>query len=473
MTFTPTNGRVLFVALDGDDQTAVADDIGHPWRHLQDYANHRGAYYTMAAGDQVVLRKGDWIDGTGFRASGPSWMRFDRNQDARNGTPTAWIHITAYPRPPGKNKIEKVHYTTQSGHSGGIQGCEGAVTGTTGNFLAVSNLHMDVLGGAARDAAPINFQYVTGPWRVVNNELGPWEAGASPTLNAAGISGHGNGMTILGNHIHEVEGTSELQNHGIYADTTAENWDVGYNWIHNMSGGSLVQFNDNEAGAGTLRLPDGRIWPGFVGIRIHHNWLESAAKYAVNFSDQNSAKAGEYEGQIWDNVIVGTQWQPLRILSTQPVQKLWFAYNTLFDNMRLVGKPNASYVFLEGWSDKAENKYFNNIFQFGPLTISGTQWFLNGGAKPGGYANNDFKNGLYFAKQQTPREPITFGDNAAILANPLFRDPTHGDFTTKADSPARDAAMQPLPAGFVVDNDFTTLHPREPVGSDIGAYISN
>jgi hypothetical protein len=471
-TFTPTAGRVLFVSLDGNDSTAAVNDINHPWRNLQDNNHHTGAYYSIKAGDQVVIRAGDWTDSNGFSASGGTWMRFGRNADARNGTAKAWIHITAYPKPAGKNKIETVHYTTQPSKAGGIQGCEGAVTGTSGNYLAVSNLHMDVAGGATRDAAPMNFQYVTGPWRVVNNELGPWTAGPSPTLNAAGVSGHGDGMVVLGNHIHDIEGTSEMQNHGIYGDTTAQNWEVGYNWIHNMTGGSLIQFNDNEAGAGTYRLPDGSIWPGFVGIRIHHNWLENSVKYAVNFSDQNSAKKGTYEAQVWDNVIIGTDWQPLRILSTQPTQKLWFAYNTLFDNMRNLQKPNPGIIYLEGFSDKAQNKYYDNIFAFGPTTAPSTQWFVNAGALPGGPANNDIKNGLYWPKDSNPIDPITYGDTAAILGNPLFKDAPNGNFKTKPDSPARNAANQALPNGFVVDDDFTSLVPRAPVGSDVGAYIS-
>jgi hypothetical protein len=96
---------------------------------------------------------------------------------------------------------------------------------------------------------------------------------------------------------------------------------------------SLIQFNDNEGGAGTYQLPHGGTWAGFVGIHVHSNWLENAAKYGVNFSDQGSTKAGTYDARIWNNVIIGTQLPPLRILSTQPKQTLWFAFNTLYNCM--------------------------------------------------------------------------------------------------------------------------------------------
>jgi hypothetical protein len=471
-TFTPSGGRVLFLSLSGNDDTAVANDINHPWRHLQNNSNHKGVYYSVKAGDQIVMRAGDWSDATGFSASGPTWMRFGRNADARSGTAKAWIHLTAYPKPAGKNKIEPVHYTTPPGASGGIQGCESAVAGTTGNFIAISNLQMDVSGGAQRDAAPINFQYSFGPWRIVNNELGPWPAGSSATLNSAGVAGYGDGMQVLGNYIHDIEATSEQQNHGLYAATTAQNWNVAYNWIQNTVGGSLIQFNDNLGGAGTMVLPDGSVWQGFVGIRVHHNWLENSAKYAVNFNDQNSVKKGTYEAQIYDNVIVGSGWQPLRINSTAPVQKLWFAYNTLFDDMRNHQKPGAGYVGLEAFSDKASNKYFNNIFAFGPNTSPSTQWLSNSGALPGGPANNDMKNNLYSQQDLNPLDPITYGDTAAVIGGAKFTDAPHEDFTTGKNSPARNAANQALPSGFVVGNDFTTLVTRPPTGSDIGAYIS-
>ncbi|HEY8023255.1 MAG TPA: hypothetical protein VIF60_01725, partial [Burkholderiaceae bacterium] len=274
-TFTPSSGRILFVSLSGSDTTAVPNNIAKPWRSLQNMSTLTGAYFAMQTGDHIVIRGGNWSDANG---QDTTWMRFGSGIYARNGNASAWIHVTAYPGPINGNAIEDVHYTTPAGASGGIAGPWSAIAGTSGEYISVSNLRMDIAGGANRDAAPVNFQYTAGPWRVVNNELGPWIAGNSAILNAAGVSGHGNGNKVLGNNIHDIAGTSDLQNHGIYADTTAQNWEVAYNWIHNITGGSAVQFNDNEAGAGSYVLPHGGIWPGFVGIRIHHNWMENAAK---------------------------------------------------------------------------------------------------------------------------------------------------------------------------------------------------
>jgi hypothetical protein len=234
-TFTPTSGRVLFVAQDGNDATAVPGDIAHPYRYLQNNAQYKGAYFASGAGDQIVIRGGTWSDTNGVDST---WMRFSMNTYARNGTGKAYIHVTAYPGPINGNAIEDVHYKTPSGRRAASTARGRRSPARAASTWQVSNLRFEVSGGAARDAAPINFQYTGGHWRVVNNEIGPWVAGNSAILNAAGVSGHGDGMVVLGNHIHDIAGTAELQNHGIYADTTAQNWDVGFNWIHDVTGGA-------------------------------------------------------------------------------------------------------------------------------------------------------------------------------------------------------------------------------------------
>ncbi|MEO5686333.1 MAG: hypothetical protein ABIR54_03155 [Burkholderiaceae bacterium] len=470
--FTPTSGHVLFVSLAGSDITAKLDDITHPYRYLENATARQGAYFAMGAGDQVVIRGGNWSDTNGVDST---WMRFSMGTAARNGTAAAWIHITAYPGPRNANAIEDVHYTTPAGASGGIAGPWSAIAGSSGEYVSVSNLRMDVAANASRDAAPINFQYTAGHWRVVNNELGPWIAGASATLNAAGISGHGDTMTVLGNHIHDIAGTSELQNHGIYGDTTAQRWDVGYNWIHDITGGSLVQFNDNEGGAGTYVLPHGGTWAGFTNILIHHNWLENAAKYGVNFNDQGSTQVGTYSGRIWNNVIIGTRQPPLRINSTQAVQQLWFAYNTVVDCMTSASGTGNGYVRQEGWASKpgVANTFFDNVFAFGPHTVAGTQWFANAGGTLATTSTYSFKGNLYFGATQSPTAPATIGDTGAVMGDPLFTNAAGGVLTTQAGSPARKSATQPLQGTFVVTDDFTTLDARRAgTTSDVGAFVA-
>lgn len=212
--FIPTNGSVLFVALNGSDSTAAYNDINKPWRYLQNMAAYSGAYFAMSKGDHVVIRGGVWIDCNGLNTN---WIQGSREPYTRAGTPFEWIHFTAYPGPINGNAIEVVRHSTPAGKSGSIAGPESAVPEMdqhTAEYWSISNLHMDVKAGADQDAAPINFQYSQGPFRVVNNELGPWIAGSSPILNAGGIAGAGYNTKILGNHIMHIEGVNAYQNHG-------------------------------------------------------------------------------------------------------------------------------------------------------------------------------------------------------------------------------------------------------------------
>ena len=281
-TFTPNPGRILFVALNGNDSTAVAGDITRPWRYMQT-SSRGGAYATLRAGDHIVVRGGNWSD-VGFETA---WLRF-RDPAQKGSLPTGasgtgWIHITAYPGNVNGNRIEDVHYSTPAGQKGGIHGPASAYYGTTGEYVSISNLRMDVNANATSDAAPINLQSSGGNWRVVNNELGPWPAAINS--KAAGVSGHGTNVKVLGNHIYGMHCTGAQENHGIYADSGASNWEIGYNHIHDITGGNLIQFFDNVGLAGNnySGLPTG--WVGFTGMQIHHNWLENSSKYGLNMAD--------------------------------------------------------------------------------------------------------------------------------------------------------------------------------------------
>lgn len=498
-TFVPTAGRVLFVSLTGNDQTAVPNDIAHPWRSLQDTTHldasggliPYGAYFSVQAGDQIVIRGGHWSDTNGVDGT---WMKAGLGAYARYGTASAWIGVTAYPGPINGHAIEDVHYTTPARASGGIDGPWSAVTYVppngpepgsiqSGQYWSISNLRMDVSGGANRDAAPINFQYGVGPWRVVNNELGPWVAGDSAVLNAAGISGHGNGNQIFGNYIHDIQGLSDLQNHGIYSDSMSLNWEIAYNWILNATGGSAIQFNDNQGCAGQPvatnncgAMPGTKgtgVWAGFTGMRVHHNWLENAAKYGINYNDQNSTRTGTYQGQHWNNVIIGTALPPIRINSTQPSQQLWFAYNTVYDCMTTVSGTGNAYVRSEGFGNgtNVHNVFYDNIFAFATGTVAGTRWFASVGGVAATTSSYDFKSNLYFSAGQSPTAPGTIGDTLPVVGDPLFSDATHSDFSLSATSPAIAQSKQPLPGGFSVTDDFTSLKAR-PMGGypDIGAF---
>lgn len=458
-TFTPNPGRMLFVSLSGNDSTAVAGDINHPWRHLQT-STRGGAYGTLRAGDHLIIRGGNWSD-TGFDGA---WLRF-RDTAQQGSAPTGasgtgWIHITAYPGPVNGNAIEDVHYSTPSGVKGGIHGPNSAYFGTTGDWVSISNLRMDVAAGASSDAAPINLQFAAGPWRVVNNELGPWPSTIAAPGNAkgGGVAGHGINVKVFGNNIHDMACTGALENHGIYIDSGATNWEIGYNWVHGITGGNLIQFFDNVGLAGNSYVGFPANWAGFTGMQVHHNWLDGSGKYGLNLAD------GIISGAIWDNVITRATYSGLRINTISKNMDMTIAFNTFYDNDRLAsGSGNAQVLNTWGnYSPTGTIRIYDNLFAAGPGTLPASTFYKNSGS-----ADNylDFKRNLFWDNGYGWG---TFSRDAlAVYGAPGFIAASSGNLNLSASSAALNQATQAIP--FTV-NDNIAGSARSSTASNLGAY---
>ncbi len=456
-TFTPNPGRILFVALTGNDDTAVANDITHPWRHLQTTTGG-GAHAVMHAGDHVVIRGGHWTD-VGMDTA---WFRFRYPQQegtAPTGAAnTGWVHFTAYPGPIKGNAPEDVHYTTPANAKGGFQGANSAYFGTTGDYVSISNLHLDMDAHATSDAAPVNVQYSAGPWRVVNNELGPWPSAIHAL--AAGVSGHGNGTMVLGNHIHDIACTGAFENHGIYADSGASNWDIGYNWIHDITGGNMVQFFDNVGLAGNNYVGFPANWKGFAGMKIHHNWMENSGKYGLNLAD------GILSGSIWNNVIKGAAFSGIRINTISANMDMSVVFNTFYDNDR-VASGSGNGQLLNTWGNSGTNgtiRVYDNIFAAGPNTLKSSAFFVDSG---GVHSYLDFRRNLYSDNGYGWANNSL--DKTGMIGDPKFTAAASGDLSLQSVSPAVNNGTQATP--LVITDDFTRLSTRPEGGADdIGAF---
>jgi hypothetical protein len=301
-------------------------------------------------------------------------------------------------------------------------------------------------------------QYSAGPWRVINNELGPWPA-AIHSL-AAGVSGHGNGTTVLGNLIHDIACTGASENHGIYADSGALNWEIAYNWIHDITGGNLIQFFDNVGLSGNSYTGFPAGWTGFTGMKIHHNWMENSGKYGLNMAD------GIQSGAIWNNVIVGATYSGLRINTISQNMDLTVAFNTFYDNDR-VSSGSGNGQVLNTWGNYNPTgtiRIYDNIFAAGPRTVTGSAFYVNTGSADNYLAfarNLWWDNGYGWAANTR--------DSLALKANPLFTSASTGDLSLTASSPAVNTGTQATPMSVL--DDFTTLHARPSGGAnDIGAF---
>lgn len=451
-TFTPTSGKVLFVSLSGNDSTAAANDVSKPYRYLQN-GSSSGAYYAMGAGDQVVIRGGNWSDANGIDGT---WMRASLSSSARNGNANAWIHITGYPN-------ENVNYTTPAGKPGGIQGPWQAIAGTSGEYWAISNLHIAVSGQANADAAPLNTQYLSGNWRIVNNELGPWPVSGVDYARAAGVAGSGENVKLLGNHIHDIAGTSALENHGVYVDGGAKDWELAYNWIHDITGGSIVQFNDAKGLGGSFKMPKtGATWMGFTGMKVHNNWLENGAKYGLNISDVGSVGATVVEAQAYNNVIIGTKLPAFRMSSSAKSIDATFAYNTIYNAM-VSNSGSGNGFFRNEWNGSGNIRIYNNILSFGGKTVSGTNWFYDYSGSSSGWT---FKNNLYWDMNRGVAAPSS--DTSKVVGDPMFTNAAANDLTLQSSSPAIGKAVQSLPFSIISDLTGALLRTAGAV-ADLGA----
>lgn len=314
---------------------------------------------------------------------------------------------------------------------------------------------MDVDANASSDAAPINLQSSFGNWLIVNNELGPWPSKINS--KGGGVSGHGTNVKVLGNHILGMACTGALENHGVYVDSGGSNWEIAYNHIHDITGGNLIQFFDNVGLAGNTYNGLPKNWLGFVGMKVHNNWMEGSGKYGLNMAD------GIVSGQIYSNVITKVTYAGLRINTISKNMDMTIAFNTFYDNDRLSsGSGNAQ--VLNSWGNYGPTgtiKVYSNIFAAGPGTLAKSSFYQNTGNTD---VYLDFKGNLYWDAGNNWTKLTR--DASGIYGNPLLS----ADLTTQVGSPARKAGTAAASLFVATGDLLDVVRPAQP---DAGALQSS
>ncbi len=285
-TFMVNPGRILFVSLTGNDATAVAGDIKHPWRHVQTSVNaSSGAWGAARPGDVIVMRGGTWTD-IGFGNPGRLYfVKFYGNGGiAPTGAAgTGPISFTAYPT---EKVVIHPPVTAVYGVFDGIKPEHFAANENPkySQWITISNL---VIPTGGINDGPINLESGSNDWRVVNNDLSAPDA---VTNRAAGVTGNGKNEAVLGNHIHDVAGIGSrgetLLDHGIYIDSGSD-WELAYNLIENITGGNGIQLFNS-----------GHVTPTIDNVNIHHNWIHDVNKHGLNIADTSGVGI-----LIWSNVV--------------------------------------------------------------------------------------------------------------------------------------------------------------------------
>jgi hypothetical protein len=434
-TFTVQPGDILFVSKTGNDSTAVKNDINHPWRYLQT-STEGGAYSALNPGDVIVVRGGDtvvWND-VGFEKR---WIRFRRKTGTKpNGIKgNGYIAILAYPN-------EYVHYVPPASTSGGIHGV-GDSYPEFSDWIVVSGLHIESAAKSLSDGAPVNLQVKSDHWRVVNNELGPWPAANTAADKAAGVVGNGTDVVIFGNNIHNIGGGTE--NHGIYIDTGADNVDIGYNIIRDVTKGNLIQFFDN---LGTANI---------TNVSVHHNVIKNGGRYGLNISE------GIESLRAWNNVISDTAFAGIRFnITPSSAANIVVVHNTVYNTnlvRQLLNAPVAN-----DWNiTKGFVLVENNIFMTTSSSL-GTDYFLDNANASALIIHNNLWYGRNLG-HGPPEDDASVGGND--LHNPMFISESTRDFSLQSNSPAiNQASIVP----FTVTDDYKFNSRPNGTSSDVGAF---
>jgi hypothetical protein len=292
-----------FASPTGDDASGVKNDIAHPFRYVQHYTTDFVGIWTpttgIQPGDDLVMMGGDWSDQVGF--DGKFLRPLTQTGSAPTGAAgTGPYHITSYPGPVLAHAPADAHITVPSGGGGGITGPSETRSGEGyGKWFEVCELRIDCDPNANADAAPINLQTNADDWWVIGCECGPWLS-TLPTpdnARAGGIAGSSRRGKILACHIHDIDcdanavnlDVTNKENHGIYMDqghvAPSDSVEIAYNWIHDIPGGSGLQYYDSGGG-----------W--MTGMLCHHNWIEQVNKYCLNLAN------GIQSIDAWCNVLV-------------------------------------------------------------------------------------------------------------------------------------------------------------------------
>ena len=445
-TFIAQPGNILYVDnVLGNDATAEINNPDKPFRHIQTSSGVlTGAFGQAKAGDFIVMRgNAPWTD----IGSSDRFLRIRYTSGSAPGgvAGTGPITIMGYPG-------EDVLIECQNNTACGIHGVDGYASPGEGMWITIANLSIRGGNSTVYDG-PINLQHKSDYWRVVNTELFDWDAQAQDVYDnngnqiawqarAGGITGDGAGVKLLGNYIHDIGGGT--LNHGIYIDGGAQDIEIAYNHLENLSGGNIIQLYDSVGlSGGATRI---------VNADIHHNLMQNGNRYGLNFS------SGTHSLRAWNNVIGNTALAGVRFSTAAGSGSgynsgIQVVHNTLY-NVATAPANSTGSAIDNDWNGDGI-LIMNNIVH---ASTGANGYYANNG----NHANLVLESNLYFNLGDTPPDK----DPNPLLGSPFFADAPNGDFHLSAGSAAIDAAAtltEPVAIDF-------NARPRDASNPDIGAF---
>jgi hypothetical protein len=493
LTFTPVNGRVIYVNCSGNSNYTTGNDantgeFAHPKLHLQDSGAFGGALPNSTTGNtdgtqpgtQAVMfgggcpPVGQW-DGAGATLNLGRWalMYTITGTAPGSGQYTGPVQVTSYPGGDGNNANEIAIYqgTTNAHSAGGFIGPDSPHAGVAhnpfdgtqgyGHYIEMSWLIVEANGSGPRDGAPWNLAYGSDYYRLSAVE-GSWDAHAQSGTNAAkcaAVCGDGAHVRLFGNWFHDIYGSSADEVHGWYPDTSAVTGDLGS--VDNTFAFNAVTAIGYDYGGGVFQYGGSGVSMNASGsdgtiqkLFIYNNYFRDAHKATITLHGAKSA-------YVFNNIM----WRPaqscINVSDGSAITAFQVFNNTCVDWDQSAGGRSAFWD-QGGTASGADSR--NNIVYRPSTTL---------GSSSGGWDSIDssstwaFGYGVWYDATGLITQAIP--DSAGgVTTDPKFNLPGSGDFTLKAGSSALDNATG-LVGNIPRDFDFM-IRLQSGTAWDRGAY---
>lgn len=488
LTFTPNPGRMIYVdPVNGVNPSRgtvptganlAAGDGGYdfPVKDAQTYPDSSGAFggaftcpnsatssptatTNLPPGSHVVLRGGTYTNYLKASSFPNPWVCFWQitGNTPTGAANTGYVVMTGYPGAAGANASESPQFigpvsSAATANGGGIFGADGARSVLANSFnsggysknIVISNLKiLPNTSSLAEDGGPINFQNVSNNWRVFNNECTwPCDIGDGHR-RTGGIQVVGDSPRVMLNYIHDIFGTADQENHGIYngeggsggTSIAVTNAVEAFNFIENITNASGVSVANGGSG---IQFHNGSQNKPYTNCRVHHNVIDTTIKYGID------CVGGSRTIDIWCNLIVDVQQIPI-----------YFGENAItlirIENNTIVGCNNGN-KFGYGGTGYAMITNNGGATPSNVIRLKNNVLYQRSDAPTwGGYVNDGSGSSIsldtnYFYDASGLRTSAA-GTNG-VYTNPLFADLANKDFHPGASSPLPNKAVASA-IGFV------------------------
>ena len=430
-TFMVNPGRLLFVDnVHGNDASAVPGDIAHPYRHVQLADTSDAAYGALQPGDVIVMRGTGtpWTD----LGNDTYFVKFiNKDGSAPTGASGSGpFTLMAYPNE--DVFIDVVGSATQKGAISSIDTTQGIAGG---HWVTIADLRIESGG----NAGVIATQIASDHWRIVNNELSA--STATNSAKAGGINGNATNAFWYGNHIHDIGGGANQENHGIYIDGDGS-YDIAFNDIEHVTGGNGFQIYVNGGNGSDFGNH----------VHFHHNLVHDVSKHGLNIAD-----GAQNDIAMWNNVVYNTAYSGLRF-NTNTLHGAKIYNNTIY-NADTAGTFAGYAAISNDWNFPTDALDLRNN-----IVVPAPGKPYTGGSVGIDVGIGTIGNNLWFGGTGS----VAF-DAQAISGDPRFVNPAARDLHLQATSAAANTGTGAT-FSLVVD-DYDAVVAR-PVGADIdiGAF---